>query len=209
MPSGWAYRLAVVVSYVINPLVLPPVFFWWLGDSLDMPAEVTWTLVGLAVGFLGLLPLCVVAWMVWRGRAETLEVRDRSKRLPIFLWTVGFGATAAFLADAVVPGVGAGALFAVFPLNAAVLALINRRIKVSIHAAGIAGLASMSGWFAWLAALDSGMTFWALVAVPLVMWARVRSDAHTLGQVILGMAFGVLVPVLELFALAALGWLAL
>jgi membrane-associated phospholipid phosphatase len=45
-----------------------------------------------------------------------------------------------------------------------------------------------------------------LVLLPLLMWARIRVKAHTLGQVVAGTVFGLVVPAVELFVIVrALG----
>lgn len=208
-PRSTAFPTAV--GYVISPLILPPLFFWWLSDGIQWPGEAVLKATGIAFFFLGLLPLLLIIRMVMTGEAKTLEVRDRTKRLPAFAWSVVFGIIAVGVSanmewprPAVLP-----ALFAVFPINSILLAAINTRTKISVHSASIAASASMSTWCAAVAAIGPAFPIAATIATPIVMWSRVAAGAHTRNQVLLGALFGVLLPVGELYLFSSVGWLQL
>lgn len=202
-------RLAWGIGYLINPLVLPPLFFGWLTGSMAWPSGAVWKATGLAALFLGLLPLITVLVLIAFGGARTLEVRDRAKRTPAFLAAVGFGVGAVLAAawlewpqQNVLP-----ALLAVFPINSALLAAINQRTKISVHSASVTAFASMGLWSSVAAGLPAALPAAIAVAAPAVMWARVRDQAHTVRQVLLGALFGILVPAAELYLFTAVGWL--
>jgi PAP2 superfamily len=204
-------RLATAIGYIISPLLLPPLFFWWVSAGLGWPAPAVLKAAGLALVFLGILPLILIIRMVATGQAKTIEVRDGTKRLPAFLWAVAFGIAAILVATrlewpepAVIP-----ALLLVFPINSILLALINTQTKISIHSASIAATAAMSLWIVSVAAHPEAFALAALAATPLVMWSRVASGAHTRNQVLLGALFGILLPVAELYLMTAVGWLSL
>lgn len=190
-------------------MVLPPLYFWWVTSGLGWPAPAVWRATGIALVFLGLLPLLLVLFMVLFGRARTLEVRDRRLRTPAFLVSVGFGLGAAALAARLDwPSAGVvPALLLIFPANSALLGLINLRTKISVHCASVAAFAVMGLWMVVAAKLPSGLVVAVGISLPVVMWARVTDDAHSIRQVILGALFGLLVPLAELYALTAVGWL--
>ncbi len=207
---GAGYHVANTLSYVLNPLVLPPVGFglilWHFGAA---GGEIAW-IVGVSLVFFCLVPLAYVVRMVRRGEAESLEVRERERRLKPFLvgigsYAVGVGVMAA-TGETAVPLLVALALL--YPLNTAVLVLINLRWKISIHMTSLAGFVSVLLFAALLvsealppraeAALEVVTVAPLLALVPILMWARVRVGAHTPGQVAAGAVFGLVVPYAEL-----------
>ncbi|HLT47949.1 MAG TPA: hypothetical protein VK002_12020 [Rubricoccaceae bacterium] len=210
------YRVANAVSYVLNPLSLPPVGFalvqWHFGAGA---LEIAWTFAVAAV-FFCLVPLLYLLGMVRQGRAESLEVRERTRRLRPFLVGVG-----SYLAGILVLGltvrtalpliVGIAALF---PVNTLLIVAINTRWKISVHMTSLAGFVSLllfvalTVWRDLPAGAETALTAASvaplLLLLPLMMWARVRVEAHTPGQVLAGAAFGLLVPLAELYVLVYL-----
>lgn len=207
------YRAANLLSYVINPLILPPVGFglilWHFGASGREIALI----VAVSLVFFCLVPLAYVISMIRRGEAESLEVRERAGRLKPFLvgitsYAVGM-IVMALVGTTAVPFLVALALL--YPLNTAILLLVNLRWKISIHMTSLAGFVSIL--------LFVSLTVWRdlppdteavltaltvaplLVLLPLLMWARVRVGAHTTGQVAAGAIFGLVMPVAELFVI--------
>ena len=207
------YRAANAVSYILNPLALPPVGFglvqWHFGAGA---LEITWTVAVSAV-FFCLVPLLYLLGMVRRGHAESLEVRERERRLRPFLvgiasYLVGIlllGATVRTALPLIV------SIAAIFPVNTALILLINTRWKISVHMTSLAGFVSLLLFVAltvWRdlpasaeVALTAASVAPLLLLLPLLMWARVRVSAHTPGQVLAGAVFGLLVPFAELYVL--------
>ena len=206
------YRLANAISYFLNPLVMPPVAFALIDAHFGGgPASVAWTF-GVSLVFFCLVPLTYVAGMVRTGRAESLEVRERSRRLGPFLVGIASYAIGALLLWRTVEGPALPLIVAfatLYPLNTAVLLLINLRWKISIHMTSLAGFVGVLGFTAltvWRdlpdgveAALTVATVAPLVLLVPLLMWARVRVGAHTLGQVVAGAAFGLAVLPAELW----------
>jgi hypothetical protein len=210
------YRVANAISYFLNPLVLPPVGFgliqWHFGAS---GLEILWTVV-ISLVFFCLVPLLYVIGMVRRGRAESLEVRDRDSRLRPFLvgigsYAVGMAVLATTVRTALPLIVSVAALF---PFNTLLILLINTRWKISVHMTSLAGFVSVLLFVAltvWRdlpaeaeVALTAASVAPLLLLLPLLMWARVRVSAHTTGQVLAGAAFGLLMPLIELYVLVYL-----
>jgi membrane-associated phospholipid phosphatase len=212
------YALANALSYVVNPLVLPPVGFGVILWHFGAPAaEVAWV-VTVALVFFCLLPLGYLFHAVRSGRVESIEIRRREERLRPFLvgiasYAMGVGVLAV-TGQTVLPLLIVLALL--FPLNTALVLLVNLRFKISIHMTGLAGFVSILLFVALLvsdalppregSALRLATVSPLLALVPLLMWARVRVGAHTPAEVAAGAAFGLVVPFVELTViLRALG----
>ncbi len=209
-PVDVGYHFANVLSYVFNPLVLPPVGFGLILWHFDAPGVEIALIVGVSLVFFCLIPLAYVLRMIRRGEAETLEVRQRESRLKPFL--VGITSYAVGMVVMALAGTTAVsflvALALLYPINTALLVLINLRWKISIHMTSLAGFVSillfvsMTVWRDLPQATELVLTAVTvaplLVLLPLLMWARVRVEAHTLGQVVAGALFGLIVPAVEL-----------
>lgn len=204
-----AEQVALGVSYVINPLILPPMLFGAVLLQFGAP----WPEIGSAIVatlvFMTLVPLACLWWMVKCGRAASLHVVAQGERTMLFL--VGLGgtlATSAVLfalvetARWLLLGVGGCVV-----LVAALLAVLNLRWKISIHSAAIAGFVSILLFGGMNLAAPSIELGWLIPLVPLVMWARVRTRSHSIAEVLGGAGLGAAVPISLLFGLSAAGLL--
>ena len=215
------YRVANAVSYVLNPLVFPPVAFALIeahfGGSLG---SVAWTF-GVSLVFFCLVPLAYVAGMVRSGRAESLEVRDRAARFrPLVVGITSYAVGALLLWRTVEgPALPLVVAFAsLYPVNTLVLLLVNTRWKISLHMSSLAGFVGVLLFVAltvWRDLPDDVELLLTLATVaplvllvPLLMWARVRVGAHTPGQVAAGAFFGLVGLPAELW-LVTVWWLGL
>lgn len=210
---GAGLWIATVVSYVVNPLVLPPAVYGLVLGHVGAPTREIVTGVGIAAFFLGVVPLAHVGWMRWQGRVSSLEIRDRRKRTEPFVGVLGAGG-AALGAILAVQEVGRGLLVALVGchlLNTGLLFLITMRWKISVHCASVAGALGtllyvrmhVPGTLLRTGAVGEAVLAGGVVLVPLLLWARVRSGAHTLGQATAGTAMGLVAPYAELYAIGA------
>jgi len=210
----WRYRLAQALMYVVNPLLLPPLLFGLVLVHVGAPAtEIAWT-VSVALVFFFAVPLAYVLWLVRSNRIVTVEIRDRAHRRGPFLVGLASYAVAFVLLSQTLPTAASLvlALLGAHIVNTALLLLVTLRWKISLHTAGIAGFASVMLFVAqvpWIGAaappfFQAGVLLPAFLLVPLLMWARVHTGAHTWGQVTAGTLFGLLVPYVELWGLWAL-----
>jgi hypothetical protein len=86
---------------------------------------------------------------------------------------------------------------------------ITRWWKISVHCASVAGAVGTLAFVRYHvpgAVMDTALIGRAvlgtgLVLVPLLLWARVRSRAHTLEQATAGTILGLFAPYLELLAM--------
>lgn len=211
VPGGAGWWVATALSYVVSPLALPPIVYGTVLVHVGASRpDVIWG-AGLAFVFLSLVPLLYVGWMWLRGRIESLEIRDRAKRTGPFLVVIG----ASVVAFAAVWGMEMrgrrliAALIGCHVLNTSLLFLITAWWKISVHCASVAGAVAtlafvhhhVPGTLLDASLVEGPLLGGGAVLVLGVLWARVRSRAHTLGQAVAGTGLG-LAPYMELFALA-------
>lgn len=206
------YRLANAVSYLLNPLIFPPIAFALIDAHFGAGlVQVAWTF-GVSVTFFCLVPLFYVMGMIRTGRAQSLEVRDRAARLgPLLVGIVSYAIGAVLLWRTVEgPALPLIVSFAaLFPINTAVILLINTQWKISLHMTSLAGFVgvllftALTVWRDLPAGVEAALTVATvgplLLMVPLLMWARVRVGAHTRAQVVGGALFGLIVPQVQLW----------
>lgn len=215
-PGGMGLIVATIVSYLVNPLIFPPIVYGLALSHVGAPPRDVTAGVTIGAVFLGVIPLLHVGWMWRRGDVGSLEIRDRRKRTEPFL--VSLVATAAALLA--VRGIELqgqyllAAMLGCHLLNTLLLLGITRWWKISIHCASVAGAVGtlafvhyhVPGAVLGTAGLGRVVLAGGLILVPLLVWARVRSRAHTLEQAVAGTVLGLLAPYLELHALFAGFW---
>lgn len=212
-PEGVGLVVATVVSYVVNPLILPLLVYGLVLYHVGAPAGDVATGAGIGAVFLGLLPLAHVGWMRVRGEVRSLEIRDRRKRTEPFLVVLG----ATFAALLLVGGLDVtgrvllAALLGSHFLNTLLLMGITRWWKISIHCASMAGAVATLAFVRYHVpgvVMDSAVIGRAVLGggvllVSLLLWARVRSRAHTLAQALAGTLLGLVAPYLELLVMVS------
>ncbi len=208
-------RAAVVISYVINPLIMPVIgvglVAYWGGGTGSEVASVA--LIGSV--FFALIPLGVVWLLLRRGRVDSLDIRIREKRLVPFVAGV-----ASFIGGMLaLGGISTPAATLILALticmiaNAVVLTFITLAWKISVHGAGIGSLVGLLLFLRLVpilpenhsaGALDAALAA-SLVALPAVLWSRVHLHAHSPGQAVAGAAAGIFLPLVELYSLWSAG----
>ena len=202
-------RIALGVAYVVNPLVLPPLLLVSILAMHEAPPAELGTVGVLSLLFLTVLPVSVIGWMVATGRVETLEVLRREARFGPYAAGLA-GTAAAWLSIALFVETARPLMLAVAAIlcvNTAALAMVNLRWKISLHAAGAAGFAAILLFSTYAAGASLAAAAMLLPVVPAVMWSRLRTRAHTSGEVWSGAAFGAACPIAELTLLTAMGYL--
>lgn len=218
--GGAGLCAARALSYGVNPFVLPPLLVGLVLARFGAPPGEIGLAVGISLACFGAAPLAYVAWMVRRGLAGSLMVPERrNRRRPL---VAGLAAAAAGALLLGLTGVTVWRLVAALAvlhlLNVAVLTAITLRWKISLHTSSLAGFAALLLTVAYAVApalaaplpsrLLEGAGLAALVLVPPLAWARVRLRAHTVAQAVGGVAFGLVLPPLELLVALEAGWLA-
>ncbi len=202
-PSS-SHRFARLVSAVVHPIVLPLLTLFVLsyragggtlaGFRLDALARAA-SVVGIGTVVTAAPVALLVGIQVLRGRWTDADVSVRQQRYLLYPFGILWMLVLAALFIAL--GAPAAAIQATLALALTNLinGFINLRVKVSAHAATAALCATLLWLAAWPGALDLGAT-WVAGAVSaaalLVGWSRVALRRHTVAQVVLGWAVGIL-----------------
>jgi len=214
------HRLAVWLSYLFNPLVLPVALFALILRHFEAPPSVLVAVSLISLVFWCLLPFGYLLWLLRLRRIDSIEVWQRTRRTrPLLVglasYLVGFVTLISFdyAAQPLIVAVAATIL-----INTGLITVINLRTKISLHVSGVAGFVSVLIFVAgtpWPSLLtDQAPLFLRpasisplLLLVPLMMWARVRIGAHNWNQVLGGALFGLILPFSELYLLLQTGLL--
>ncbi len=179
LPRNWDFRLARLVSNVINPIPVIAVILLVLAGMTHAWKWAAVYIVGAIV-----LPGAYIFWLLRRGIVSDFNVRNREERMNPMIFTVvttvlsWLGLKLGGAPDEMVELAFVGIFITVL------LLLITLYWKISIHTTAISALSIFLGTlFGWLASP-------ALLMIPLVAWARVRTNSHTLRQTIGGAVAG-------------------
>ena len=155
----------------------------YLGTN-NLRSALAWTVVAAVII---LLLLLVVYYFVRKGKFSDLDVSTQQQRPLLFLLDFIFAAI--YLSTLYILH-APRALFlgniAVF-LAVAVLVIINKFIKASVH------MAILSGALTLFVFLGGAVYLWGFILIPILAWARLTTKRHTLNEVITGTVLGVLV----------------
>jgi hypothetical protein len=210
------HHIAQVISYTINPLVVPPTLYgivtYRSGGTLAQVA----TAVGISIVFFCLIPLVSMVRAIKGKPHATIELRDRTHRTIPYLVTIASYLVALAVIQAVdLPARGfLIAMTLAFAGNGLLLLVINLYWKISLHVSTLAGFFSILWFFMKryeivLSPVKAGpaelLALTAVGVTALVMWARVETRAHTPAQVFGGAAFGITAPYVMLVILAQSG----
>jgi hypothetical protein len=180
-----ASSFAQIISFLFNP-VLMLVFVPLLlvdkttGNVIDALAWTGYTMIFLiAVSFF-------VIYGVHKKIFTDLDVSKRGQRPLLFI--VGIFMTLFYLwgltfldAPKILTVVTIG-----FIVGVLLLFLINTRLKVSFHVTTVSALLFS------LAIIYQGFYYLVLLLIPLVAWARLKINRHTLPETAVGAVFGIL-----------------
>ena len=209
-------RTARAVSYVLNPLILPPVLFATVVSLAGGEIGEVFAAAGLTLFFFALVPLIPMIRETRARPESTLELRDRLRRTgPYATGVVSYLVCipALRVMNLPPPEILLGMVIC-FIINGILLMVINLSWKISLHVSTIAGCFSILGFvmIRLLATAENwgrlGMAVLLTIAVSfttLVMWARVRDHAHSVSQVVAGAIFGFVLPLVELATLEKMG----
>ena len=201
--------LSGVLTYVVNPLVLPPIVIGLLLRSASTNTREVGGAVAISVAVFVIGPLVLASRAIRRGASESLELPDRETRrkmLPSAAIIVIVGAVASRPWSIEGGGILAW-VYAAYAVGAISLIPLYRRSKISIHAAGLGSAASMLALASVMVSTSPCVPVVApipspvlaagvFLAIPIVGWARVRRRAHSWSEIAAGFLLGVSVPTL-------------
>ncbi|MGH9857104.1 MAG: hypothetical protein ACRD4B_04595 [Acidobacteriota bacterium] len=177
--------IAQIISFLFNPVLLfsfVPLFLVYRTTG-DITTAMVWT--GYTMIFLLIMAFFII-YGVQKQIFTDIDVSNRTQRPLLFI--VSFILSFVYLGglfllhgpmilSLVIGGIIVGIVL---------VSIINTRIKASIHVATISALI-----FA-LAFVYNGWYLLLLLFIPLVAWARLKVNRHTLQETIVGAALGIL-----------------
>lgn len=175
-------RIAGIISLITNPflLIVPVPYLLVYRVTYDNTYALYWTAVSLV--FLIAVGLFII-YAVKKGLFSDFDVSHREQRSFLF---VSIGVAAIVYLMVLVATHGPQVLYLAilgFLLSIIAIAIINTRIKASIHVATITALIVLF-WFLY------GMNFALILLIPLVAWSRITVKKHTISEVVAGSIIG-------------------
>lgn len=174
---------AGLVSETLSPVVLVAVL---LSAAILAPGGGEGRHLLIALIFSAALPYIGLHWAAWSGKTTNHWVSKREQRSKVYAWILASILAGLFLLVLTAAPARLFITFGFFFGSIALAALINRKIKISIHAMAAAAL---------LFALVPYVGPWAWLAAPvtvLVGWSRLALEQHELPEVLLGSGLGLL-----------------
>ena len=191
--------LARAISIMLYPLFIPTygvALFCYVFSVYLRFVSLGWSLVAV-IGTLVLtcvLPITAIGIMIRSGKVSDLEITDSTQRTMPYIYTIfGFSCWSYLMitilhAPRFMGWVAVGATVAL-----GLVALINRWWKISAHLTGMGGLfGGLMSFYLGIGMMPSwGMPGLLLALSFLLMYARVRVNAHTPAQVCAGWLLGI------------------
>ncbi len=202
-PAGAKARIADTLGRVFNPLyvAVPAILVASLEVSDTVGQAFIWW--GICIMLSTILPLIDLVVRLKLGKVSDFHVTRKEERTVPMLFNLGYLAAGAALllilgAPREIVAIEVSSLFMI-----AVAFVVTFWWKISLHALGLVEI------YVLLLLVFRTWTFflWTLffpVLIVAVCWARVYMRKHTLGQVLVGSAAGVAIPVLTFLAFGLL-----
>lgn len=188
-----------LLSVLLYPLFIPTygmILFCYAYSVHVMPLPLIWSLVAVIGTFIltCLLPMSAIWLLIRRGQVADIQIANASERTMPYIYTLSGFAFWSYLIISILKAplflgyVAVGATVAI-----GLIALINRFWKISAHLTGMGGLFGgiMSYCLAICATPTWGTFIGWLVFALVLMYARLRLDAHTPAQVCAGWLLGI------------------
>lgn len=199
------YRLAKIISYGLNPLFLnvPLLAYVAIHETNSWQEGVRWAALLLLLAVI--LPVSFLLWQLRRGKISDWHVTRRHERLQASI--LAMAVSAAGLPILFIWQWSGPLVLLVLFVNALALAVTTLAItiwwKISQHVTGTAATATVLTLFFGPPAAIS------FLLIPIVAWARVRIQEHTLAQTIGGAIWGTAITLLvfQAFGLMQFGFL--
>ncbi len=180
--------LSPKVARIISTIFVPPSFtiliytFFALRFETEVQRIVITILVAFIFGFT--LQISLFLFLRKRGLLVDLDASVKEERTMPFLISVLFYiAGLAILIYAKINIISIGFWFC-YISNTLIVILINKKWKISVHAAGAAGPAAA------LIFILGSSGLWTLIILLMVDWSRIKLKCHNFAQVLAGSVLG-------------------
>jgi membrane-associated phospholipid phosphatase len=186
-------RIAQAISAIFHPLVLPAIAFTILVVT-DSTSDVLHKLIveGVAIVFSVVLLPFYIFFLKRKGVVDSADIIIREQRInPLIMAVVSYFIGFLLLRVVGAPSLIQGLMFC-YATNTLIIVLITYWWKVSVHTTAISGpLVALAFQF-------GSIVFPFFGLIPLVGASRLILKRHTLAQVLVGAAIGVLTTALQL-----------
>lgn len=179
---SWDMRLAKLVSDLINPPLVAVLGVFLIAAVLGTREAWVWALIFVFTAII--VPTLYVVWMLRVGKIESFHMPNRESRIPLYLLMITSNLVvviAMFFGKAPFYLMAFGMVGLV---QSILLFLVNLYWKISGHTTAISGLSVFMVFIFGTAALP------ALLMIPLVAWARIHTQSHSLWQTVAGTLTG-------------------
>lgn len=190
---------AQIISDIFSPIMIPTygmVLSMWATPLRSIPESNRLIATLLVAVITGLVPLFVIAMLIKAGKISDRALSCRNQRtVPMSI------AAACYIgASLFVGSLGAPVWLRMFFIGAATAAviviLITLKWKISAHTTAMGGLTGMMLWFAVSGVADINIMIMFSIGIILagaVATSRLLLQRHTLGQVLSGLALGIII----------------
>lgn len=180
---AWDERLAYWISQVGCPPLTAAATVALCLPRLPVTGWV-WLWVTSYLCLVILAPVLYLVWLLKQGHITDIHLRVREERAKPLLVSLALTLLTWGLLSVVAAPRLLIIMAAATSLQTALFFVITTHWKISLHSASAAAMAVL----AWM--LYGSVALGLLLTVPLIAWARVRLDRHTLGQTVAGAALG-------------------
>lgn len=173
-------HIARLTSIIVNPFMVHIIMILIISfKSTDSTAEgVRWFLIPIAISTVPIF--IIVLYQVRYNKVDSFFIKIRSQRDKVYILSLVLMVIACAVLFFLRAPVMLVALFIAIFIAGLVFACVNRWWKISIHVASISAAVTA------LVILYGPVAAWTILLVPLVAWARVEMEHHSLAQVLAG-----------------------
>lgn len=184
---------AKLINFILHPIILivPSVFFIITVTGGNIKTALLWS--SIALSFVLFITFYILIG-IKIGFFSNFDVSKRKQR--IYLFPVILLAGAAFLFSLIIFNGPRSLLFTLiyFLISVTILALVNLKIKASIHVGSITAATVGVVYF------FGDKYLFLFLLIPIMAWARINQKRHTLKETIVGFSLGFLLAILSIFS---------
>ena len=208
IPVDQSTTLALVISSLFSPLILPVVVFGYASAKLESTTAGFLMVNVVGILFFVLIPFLILNRLTRSRIVDSMDVSNREERHRPFMY--GLLSMGAGLVCFQYLPLQHGLIYMILCMisinNTTVAAIINLKWKISVHSMAISTAATviyfMSGpvTLSWPGSSSSSIAlliaFFLLIMV--LQWSRIKLNMHTPSQVVAGTLLAIILTTLQL-----------
>lgn len=193
-----------IVSVVLHPIFLPFFGTWVYLNTLPLPMSKMqiYLIFFIVLGATFLVPLFTIFLLKFTGHVKSIQTTTANERkLPVALMIVNYLFLAVMIGR--IWQVRELAILAYATSIGLMIAMffLYKKIKVSLHMIGMAGLLGLSIVYGSIYGYPIPTISLLFVLTGLLATARLKLKAHNFKEIIMGFSLGLLLPILINFVL--------